>query len=428
MADSSSSSLRPLAAARAAVVLLVVVAAASAAASGAGGRRALLQQGGSPAVPPQCIQTGLALQNSCNKELEIASKAFGLAPNTDVSNIKVDSAKLQQYLGTAPPPGKPCCDATVAFNNAYCSCSPPVLDLVKSFTNNDVAQYREVAKYLEKRCKAVGSPFTLYMDGTCPPNKKPKSPAALTAMPRKCRFEADGDAAAAGGSGVAAAGAAVLPSAASSSGLACRISRKNTPHPGKRAPGLGAAAAGGSGLLGGGGGGRWRLRTGAAAVTLLVVAASLGLIHATNTPARRLGANARAAVSAADDMAALPSECISAGMDLQTQCADEMSYASDALGIDPSAATSPGAVQLSDSQLSAFLDKADAPSVKCCKFCSCSPAMLDLIKSFTNNDVQQYYILSKYFERTCATVGQPYKLYFGSTCPATGSSAATAKK
>lgn len=33
-------------------------------------------------------------------------------------------------------------------------------------------------------------------------------------------------------------------------------------------------------------------------------------------------------------------------MDLQAQCADEMSYASDALGIDPGAATSPGAVQV----------------------------------------------------------------------------------
>ncbi|KAG2452979.1 hypothetical protein HYH02_002316 [Chlamydomonas schloesseri] len=165
-------------AAAAAAVLFVVAAAfcggaiaAATASSGAGGRRTLLQQG-SPAVPPECIQTGLALQNSCSKELEVASKAFGLAPNTDVSNIKVDSGKLQQYLETAPPPGKPCCDATVAFNNAYCSCSPPVLELVKSFTNNDVNQYREVAKYLEKRCKAVGSPFTLYMDGTCPAAKK----------------------------------------------------------------------------------------------------------------------------------------------------------------------------------------------------------------------------------------------------------------
>ncbi|PNW87350.1 hypothetical protein CHLRE_02g119201v5 [Chlamydomonas reinhardtii] len=57
--------------------------------------------------------------------------------------------------------------------------------------------------------------------------------------------------------------------------------------------------------------------------------------------------------------------------------------------------------------------------------------MLDLIKSFTNNDVNQYYILSKYFERTCATVGQPYKLYFGDTCPASASgtsSAGPAKK
>lgn len=39
--------------------------------------------------------------------------------------------------------------------------------------------------------------------------------------------------------------------------------------------------------------------------------------------------------------------------------------------------------------------------------------------------------VSKYFERTCATVGQPYKLYFGDTCPANASgtsSAGPAKK
>ncbi|PNW87351.1 hypothetical protein CHLRE_02g119250v5 [Chlamydomonas reinhardtii] len=166
-------STRPLAAAAVVVVVAAFCAGgASAAAGGGGGRRALLQQAASPAVPPECIQAGLALQNSCNKELEVASKAFGLAPNTDVSNIQVDTGKLRQYLETAPPPGKACCDATVTFNNAYCSCSPPVLELVKSFTNNDVAQYREVAKYLEKRCKPLGSPFTLYMDATCPAGKK----------------------------------------------------------------------------------------------------------------------------------------------------------------------------------------------------------------------------------------------------------------
>lgn len=160
------------------------------------------------------------------------------------------------------------------------------------------------------------------------------STAASTAsytvvMARNCRF-ADGDAATAadGGSGggsrandcnaspsfvagaaAATAAAGVLPTS-TSAGLARRIGRKNTPHPGKRSTGLSGGAAGGGGV---GGGGRWRLRTGAAAVTLLVVAASLGVITAANTPVRKLAANARAAASNADEMAALPSECISAG-------------------------------------------------------------------------------------------------------------------
>ncbi len=56
---------------------------------------------------------------------------------------QVDNNKLREFLKTAPPPSADCCSATVAFNNAYCSCSKEVLDLVKSFTNNNIDQYRE---------------------------------------------------------------------------------------------------------------------------------------------------------------------------------------------------------------------------------------------------------------------------------------------
>lgn len=55
----------------------------------------------------------------------------------------MDNSKLKEFLKTAPPPSADCCSATTAFNNAYCSCSKEVLDLVKSFTNNNIDQYRE---------------------------------------------------------------------------------------------------------------------------------------------------------------------------------------------------------------------------------------------------------------------------------------------
>ncbi|GIL62893.1 hypothetical protein Vafri_17101 [Volvox africanus] len=131
-------------------------------------QRGLLQEGSTQSVPTECINTGLNLQSSCTKELELASKAFGLSPTSDVSSIKVNMSQLRAYLAKAPKPSADCCSAALSFNNAYCSCSPPVLDLVKSFTNNDVNQYYEVAKYLATRCKEVGKPFTLYLEKTCP--------------------------------------------------------------------------------------------------------------------------------------------------------------------------------------------------------------------------------------------------------------------
>ncbi|KAG2494016.1 hypothetical protein HYH03_007942 [Edaphochlamys debaryana] len=83
----------------------------------------------------------------------------------------VDPAKLRAYLATAPAPTSSCCTAAASFNNAYCSCSDSVLELVKSFTNNDIEAYSEVAQYLSNRCKEVGTDFTLYYKDTCPAQK-----------------------------------------------------------------------------------------------------------------------------------------------------------------------------------------------------------------------------------------------------------------
>ncbi|PNH06814.1 hypothetical protein TSOC_006777 [Tetrabaena socialis] len=89
------------------------------------------------------------------------------------TSSSVNTGQLRAYLAKAPPPTVKCCTATVRFNNAYCSCSPAVLDLIKSFTNNNINQYVEVAKYLEARCKGLGKPFKLYYGATCPKTKKP---------------------------------------------------------------------------------------------------------------------------------------------------------------------------------------------------------------------------------------------------------------
>ncbi|GIL62892.1 hypothetical protein Vafri_17101 [Volvox africanus] len=126
---------------------------------------------GNPAVPPECMDAGLDLQSKCGDDFNSGLTAMGIDPakvSNDPSSVKIDLKKLQEVLDKADPPSAKCCDATAKFNNQYCSCSPAVLDLVLSFTNDDMNQYRVVSKYFEKGCKQIGKPYTLYLEGTCP--------------------------------------------------------------------------------------------------------------------------------------------------------------------------------------------------------------------------------------------------------------------
>ncbi|KXZ54102.1 hypothetical protein GPECTOR_5g205 [Gonium pectorale] len=158
--------------------LALVALAACAAAQGQRWRRAGGGSGtaDSPAIPAPCIEAGLNLQSLCSEELDMGMAAFGVDPAYAAtmgrgSGSTIDSAQLKKFLDEAPPPTARCCEAVEAFNNKYCSCSPAVLDLVKSFTNDDINQYRMISKYFQNSCKKVGKSYTLYLDDTCPKAK-----------------------------------------------------------------------------------------------------------------------------------------------------------------------------------------------------------------------------------------------------------------
>lgn len=46
-----------------------------------------------------------------------------------------------------------CCAGAKAFNDAKCSCSPPVLELVKGFTGGSTSTYAILAQWLADKCK-----------------------------------------------------------------------------------------------------------------------------------------------------------------------------------------------------------------------------------------------------------------------------------
>ncbi|KAG2494014.1 hypothetical protein HYH03_007941 [Edaphochlamys debaryana] len=124
-------------------------------------------------IPPECMDAGLNLQSKCSDEFAYATEALGVDPSDPQAALgALGDARLQQFLDSAPPPSVQCCAASAKFNNAYCSCAPAVLDLILSFTNDDINEYVGLSKYFERRCKEVGQPFTLYLQGTCPKPKK----------------------------------------------------------------------------------------------------------------------------------------------------------------------------------------------------------------------------------------------------------------
>ncbi|GLC41940.1 hypothetical protein PLESTB_001050300 [Pleodorina starrii] len=131
--------------------------------------------GGSPAVPPECMDASVDMQSKCSDEVNAGLTALGIDPNavqSDPNAVQIDIKRLQAFLDKADPPSAQCCDATAKFNNQYCSCSSAVLDLVLSFTNDDLNQYRTLSKYFERGCKQIGKPYTLYLEDTCPADKR----------------------------------------------------------------------------------------------------------------------------------------------------------------------------------------------------------------------------------------------------------------
>lgn len=131
--------------------------------------RGLLQgsQEATITIPKQCIQTGLDLQSSCAAEIQRASTFFGISGTaTSIlasTAVNTHRDKIDQYLAdSASNPSPECCRASAAFNAGKCSCDPNVVDLFKSFTNNDIGTYEKVATALGTSCK-----FDVLFGPTC---------------------------------------------------------------------------------------------------------------------------------------------------------------------------------------------------------------------------------------------------------------------
>lgn len=153
-----------------ATLVLVLAAAALPASLALGGRRGVLQAKpakaapDTSAVPEPCVQTGLNLQSACGPELQAGSKALGVSDPLSGSGaaVSVKDSDLRAFLAKQSPPSAGCCSAITAFNNAKCSCSPPVLELVKGFTGGAESTYAVLAQWLSQKCS-----FKLIYGPTC---------------------------------------------------------------------------------------------------------------------------------------------------------------------------------------------------------------------------------------------------------------------
>ncbi|KAG1660246.1 hypothetical protein FOA52_007643 [Chlamydomonas sp. UWO 241] len=99
-------------------------------------------------LPQACIDSGLALQSGCEA---VISKAQSLCPDCGADDV--DSGAVQEFLNDpANSPSDACCKAATDFNAAKCNCNEDVLTMVKSYTNNDLSLYQQVASALASTC------------------------------------------------------------------------------------------------------------------------------------------------------------------------------------------------------------------------------------------------------------------------------------
>ncbi|KAG1673679.1 hypothetical protein FOA52_010547 [Chlamydomonas sp. UWO 241] len=109
-------------------------------------------------LPPACIDAGLALQSGCEK---VISSAQSLCPDCGVGDV--DNGAVQEFLNDpANTPSDACCKAATDFNAAKCNCNENVLTMVKSYTNNDLSLYQQIASALASTCG-----FTLKFGSPC---------------------------------------------------------------------------------------------------------------------------------------------------------------------------------------------------------------------------------------------------------------------
>ncbi|GLC55969.1 hypothetical protein PLESTB_001050200 [Pleodorina starrii] len=409
------------------------------------GRRALRQEAEQSSeqpgqIPPVCLNTGAELQSSCSDELALASKAFGLN-TTDISTIiQVNLSQLQNYLKTAPTPSAECCGAAKAFNDAYCSCNEDVLELAKSFTNNDIRLYVEAMFRSTKasRRSLSTAAFTLAVSTAVL--------ALAVASTALAAFGADGSR-----RGLRAQPSPAIPNECINTGLDLQSSCTRELEMASQTFGLSPTADVGSirvnmETL------RTYLKTAPAPTAgccaaaqafnnvvpiTLKLATVVAMIFAPAAPAAaallapgelhsgcgRRCLRQQPPPATASDGGLVPPECIYAGLNLQASCTHELELASKAFGLSPTSDIS--LIKVDFQQLRDYLQKAPDPSAGCCgaaqifndAYCGCCPVVLELIKSFTNNDVEEFYEVAYYLGERCPDVGKPFTLYMGDTCP-----------
>ncbi|MEW5309113.1 MAG: hypothetical protein WDW38_001022 [Sanguina aurantia] len=157
--------------------------------------------------------------------------------------------------------------------------------------------------------------------------------------------------------------------------------------------------------------------------SLLLTLAALICVSGSASALLEVSAAARSLLAAPPGI--IPPGCTGPGLALQTDCAPEISAANTYFGNalkGGKSASGHGVSSFNSAGVTAYLQNAKAPSAACCKascdfnnnYCSCYPALLNIIKGFTANDIGIYYSTAGFIAKKCAYGAA----FYDKTCPA----------
>ncbi|KAG2483926.1 hypothetical protein HYH03_017247 [Edaphochlamys debaryana] len=112
-------------------------------------------------------------QNRCTPDLHNVTRTLiGKAQGLD-QDLNISTPVLTAYLESpeAPTPTKGCCEASGAFINLYCMCSPAMVQEFNEFM--DWQQLMAIIAYLQRRCADINRPIPELF---APPDNCPEYP------------------------------------------------------------------------------------------------------------------------------------------------------------------------------------------------------------------------------------------------------------